>query len=100
MLGCTTSARQECARAEVGLTTVEARIKEIAALQIVRSLDTQNDNFLKKIFTRPSPSKEKNNRWLSAARNLYHGSRIDNFTDNDLRDSETPVATSPSSPTA
>ena len=88
MLGCTTSARQECARAEVGLITAEARIKEIAALQIARSLDAQDDKFFKKVLTRPSTNKERNNRWLSAARNLFHDIGIDSFTHNDMRNTE------------
>ena len=76
----------ECASSEVGLITIEARIKEVAVSQLTRSLDAEDDKFSHKVFTQPSTKKERNHRWLRAARHLYNGINLHDFThDNKLK---------------
>lgn len=57
-LGCTSSARTECARSKVGLSGVEVRIKEFAVLQLIRSIDTEDNNFFTKFLPKPQGKRE------------------------------------------
>ncbi|KAG0717776.1 hypothetical protein GWK47_053768 [Chionoecetes opilio] len=80
ILGCPRSTQQDSARHEIGLPPRTHRVQQMAALQIMRSLNTNDDGQLYEALFNPK-WKEKCNVWLSSVRKLLSSFNFDKYMD-------------------
>ena len=80
ILGCPPSTREENARAEVGLEPLTIRRKTVAAVQLVRSLQSDRDGILDQALHREGNRLPNRNRWIVASKSLLQDTGYKDYT--------------------